>query len=97
MEAGVSSKKSSDDVSEVQMPYLKSRTFVLGLVLTLIAAVVFALTLDVKRESHVIGDQGGGFVDSTVEFKLSWVPLAFAATGLVLMTVAATRMRKTSN
>ena len=79
------------------MRYLKSRTFVVGFVLTLIAAVVFALTLDVKRESHSFVDQGGGFVDSTVQFNLSFVPLAIAATGLVLMVASAARTRKRSN
>jgi len=76
---------------------LKSRTFVVGLVLTLIAAVVLALTLDVKREAHSFVDQGGGFTDSTVQFNLSFVPLAIGTTGLVLMAAAAARTRKASN
>lgn len=79
------------------MRYLKSRTFVVGLGLMLIAAVVFALTLDVKRESHSSFDQGSGFADSSVQFNLSFVPLAMAATGLVLMAVGAARTRKASH
>ena len=79
------------------MRYLKSRTFVVGLVLTVTAVVVIALTLDVKREYYSVSDQGGGIAESIVEVNESFVPLAIAATvGLVLMVAAAVRTRKPS-
>ena len=79
------------------MRYLKSRTFVVGLVLTLVAAIAFTVTLNVQTQSHSSIDQGGGFSDSSVVFHVPTVPLAIAATGIVLMGAAAARTRKQSN
>ena len=84
-------------LSEVQMRYLKSRTFVVGLVLTLIAAVLLAATVDVQTGSNSFIDQGSGFRDASVVTHVPTVPLAFAATGIVLMAAAAARTRRRSN
>lgn len=79
------------------MRYLKSWTFVVGLVLTLVAAVAIAMTLNVHIESSSSLDElGGGFQDSSVGFHVSTVPLVAGATGLVLMAVAVAQTRKAS-